>query len=135
MVSYSKKFAWTLLGALLLAGTAFGQATVSILIGNGQIVLQNNTGSNPLVVVVRDAAGNPIPNAKVVWSITGVTNQTGSVLLATTTTDASGTSGGAPEQLRHDSGGIRADRKRRSVVAIAREQVVALAELVDRADV
>ena len=82
------------IGALLLAGTAFGQATVSILSGNGQIVLQNNVGSNPLVVVVRDAAGNPIPNAKVVWSITGVTNQTGSVLLATTTTDASGTSGG-----------------------------------------
>ena len=94
MVSYSNKFACALLGALLLAGTAFGQATVSILSGNGQIVLQNNTGSNPLVVVVRDAAGNPIPNAKVVWSITGVTNQTGSVLLATTTSDAGGTSGG-----------------------------------------
>jgi uncharacterized protein (TIGR03437 family) len=94
MVSSSKKFAWTLIGALLLAGTAFGQATVSILSGNGQIVLQNNTGSNPLVVVVRDASGNPIPNAKVNWSITGVQNQTGSLLLATSTTDATGTTGG-----------------------------------------
>src|SRR6266849_2432676 len=94
MVSFSKKFAWTLIGALLLAGTAFCQATVSILSGNGQIVLQNSTGSNPLVVVVRDAAGNPIPNAKVNWSISGVQNQTGSVLLASTTTDAGGTTGG-----------------------------------------
>src|SRR5204863_5347165 len=60
----------------------------------GQIVLQNSVGSNPLVVVVRDAAGNPVANAKVVWTISGVQNQTGSVLLPTTTTDASGTTGG-----------------------------------------
>src|SRR5882724_8590356 len=94
MLSSSKKFAWTLIGALLLAGTAFCQATVSILSGNGQIVLQNSAASNPLVVVVRDAAGNPIPNAKVAWTVTGVQNQTGAVLLASTTTDASGTTGG-----------------------------------------
>src|SRR5713226_1966026 len=99
MVSFSKKFAWTLIGALLLAGTAFCQATISILSGNGQIVLQNSTGSNPLVVVVRDAAGNPIPNAKVNWSISGVQNQTGSVLLASTTTDAGGTTGGGCQRF------------------------------------
>src|SRR5258708_17164609 len=94
MSSSSKKFARTLIGTLLLAGPAFSQATVSILSGNGQIIPQNNTGSNPLVVVVRDAAGNPIPNAKVIWTATGVQNQTGTVLLATTTTDANGTTGG-----------------------------------------
>src|SRR6266851_9099557 len=94
MSSSSKKFARTLIGTLLLAGTAFCQATVSIVSGNGQIVLQNSVGSNPLVVVVRDAAGNPIPNAKVTWTITGVQNQTGAVVLATTTTDATGTTGG-----------------------------------------
>src|SRR5690349_16469310 len=94
MFSSSKKLARTVLGVLALAGTAFGQATISIVSGNGQIVPQNNTGSNPLVVVVRDAAGSPIPNAKVAWTVTGVANQTGSVLLATTTTDASGTTGG-----------------------------------------
>src|SRR5260221_1038810 len=94
MSSSSKKFARTLIGRLLLAGPAFSQATVSILSGNGQIIPQTNTGSNPLVVVVRDAAGNPIPNAKVIWTATGVQNQTGTVLLATTTTDANGTTGG-----------------------------------------
>ncbi|HXI40683.1 MAG TPA: hypothetical protein VNH83_11920, partial [Bryobacteraceae bacterium] len=94
MYPSSKKFARTLIGTLLLAGPAFSQATVSILSGNGQIVPQNNTGSNPLVVVVRDAAGHPIPNAKVAWTVTGVSNQTGTVLLATTTTDANGTTGG-----------------------------------------
>src|SRR2546430_3848361 len=76
MFSSSKKFAWTLIGVLLLAGTAFCQATVSILSGNGQIVLQNSVGSNPLGVVVRDAAGNPVANAKVVWTISGGQNQT-----------------------------------------------------------
>src|SRR5215467_13543014 len=94
MFLFSKKFAWTLIALLVLAGTAFGQATVSIVSGNGQIVPQNNTGSNPLVVVVRDAAGNPIPNAKVNWSITGIQNQTGGLLLTSTTTDASGLTGG-----------------------------------------
>jgi uncharacterized protein (TIGR03437 family) len=94
MSSSSKELARILIGALLLAGTAFCQATVSILSGSGQIVLQNNVASNPLVVVVRDAAGNPIPNAKVTWSISGVQNQTGSLLLVTTTTDAGGTTGG-----------------------------------------
>lgn len=94
MFSSSKKFARTLIGLLLFAGTAFCQATVSIVSGNGQIVMHNNTGSNPLVVVVRDTAGNPIPNAKVTWSITGVQNLTGSVLLASSTTDATGSTGG-----------------------------------------
>ena len=39
------------------------------------------------------------------------------------------------EQLRHDRVGSEPTRERRSVVAVAREQVVALAEPVDRADV
>ncbi len=97
MSSFSRKFAWTLIGALLLAGTAFSQATVSVISGNGQIVLQQGA-SNPLVVVVRDPAGNPIPNTKVTWSVTGVQNQTGALTLASTTTDASGSTGGGCTQ-------------------------------------
>src|SRR5437762_5236699 len=93
MFSSSKKFARILIGVLVLAGAAFCQANVSVVSGSGQIVLQQGS-SNPLVVVVRDNAGNPIPNTKVTWSVTGVTNQTGALLLTTSTTDATGTTGG-----------------------------------------
>ena len=42
---------------------------------------------------------------------------------------------GLAEQLRHDAAGLGADRERGAVVAVAREQVVAGRDRLDRADV
>jgi len=56
--------------------------------GDGQLVIQAVLSSNPLVVLVRDASGNPLPNAKVTWAVTP-TGQ-GGVISGTTTTDANG---------------------------------------------
>jgi hypothetical protein len=48
---------------------------------------------------------------------------------------AAGDAGRLAEQLGHHAGRLGADRQRRAVVAVAREQVVGLAERLDGADV
>ena len=56
--------------------------------GDGQLVIQAVLSSNPMVVLVRDGSGNPLPNAKVTWAVTP--NGQGGVVSGTTSTDANG---------------------------------------------
>jgi adhesin/invasin len=85
---------------LLLAAAASAQS-IAIVSGNGQLTCPNCTTNpshffEPLVVQVRDAAGNPVPNATVTWTVTtppgSVFAAQGTVLNSTTTTDANGRS-------------------------------------------
>jgi uncharacterized protein (TIGR03437 family) len=68
-------------GVCLLLGAGAAEAqTLTIVAGNGQLVLQNII-SPPLTVSIRDASGKPIPNvpaAQVKWT---VTNGPGNVVL------------------------------------------------------
>jgi len=85
--SCSKLVARFVIG-ILLAGAAFCQS-ISIVSGDGQAVLVSNLVSEqPLVVLVRDAAGNPLPNASVTWAV--VTAQGGALTFTTTKTDSTG---------------------------------------------
>ena len=56
--------------ALELAGPP---AVVSLVSGNNQIGRQGTALPQPLVVLVRDANGNPVPAQEVAWSVTGGT--------------------------------------------------------------
>ena len=63
---------WTLASVLFLVTGASAQ-TVSIVSGNGQMTCAFFCGIpffNPLVVVVKDANGAPVPNATVTWTVT-----------------------------------------------------------------
>ena len=60
---------------------------ISAVSGDGQSGPVGSTLANPLVVLVADAFGNPIPGVAVAWSIEGG----GSISSATTTTDQNGT--------------------------------------------
>lgn len=67
----------SLLAALVLLGGAAQGQTISIVSGNGQVTcplcLPNpNPFFDNLVAVVKDAAGNPIPNYPVTMSVTGL---------------------------------------------------------------
>src|SRR5215471_17247218 len=80
-----------LIGVCLLLGAGAAEAqTLTIVAGNGQLVLQNIV-SAPLTVLIRDASGKPIPNvpaAQVKWT---VTNGPGNVVLQPgTVSDANG---------------------------------------------
>lgn len=83
--SCSKLFACLFVG-VLLAGAAFCQS-LSIVSGDGQ-ALSTSTIGQPLVVLVRDPSGNPLPNASVTWAV--VTQQGGSLTFTTSKTDANG---------------------------------------------
>jgi len=77
-----------LLLSLLTAGGASAQF-ISIVSGDGQIVTQNNVPQNPMIVVVRNAQGQPVPGTPVTWTLNGQ----GSLLNGlTTTTDSNGMS-------------------------------------------
>lgn len=69
--------------------TAGAPASITLVSGDAQSGVVNTTLANPFVVEVLDAAGNPVPDAEVLWAVTsGDANVTiGSVL-----TDASGQS-------------------------------------------
>ncbi|MBZ5592731.1 MAG: hypothetical protein LAP39_10880 [Acidobacteriia bacterium] len=86
--SCSKLIARFVIG-LLLAGTALCQS-ISIVSGDGQLLQPLVSGDfvQPLVVLVRDAAGNPLPNATVTWAV--VTLQGGGLAFITTKTDSTG---------------------------------------------
>src|SRR5437762_928891 len=75
-----------LLLSMLTAGTASAQF-ISIVSGDGQVVTQNNVPQNPMVVVVRNSQGQPIPGTQVSWSLNGQGSLIGG---ATTTTDSNG---------------------------------------------
>ena len=84
--SCSKLFARLFVG-ILLAGAALCQS-ITIVSGDGQAVAPLNSLPAALVVLVRDASGNPLPNATVSWGV--VTQQGGTLSAATSKTDANG---------------------------------------------
>ncbi len=47
--------------------------------GNGQVIREGGITPEPLRVVVRDAAGNPVPNALVTWSVTTANGPNGTL--------------------------------------------------------
>ena len=46
-------------------------ATVTVVSGSGQVAVAGDLLPDPLVVVVRDAAGDPVPAVDVLWTVTG----------------------------------------------------------------
>ena len=86
---------WALATVLFLVTGASAQ-TVSIVSGNGQMTCAFFCGSpffSPLVVVVKDANGAPLPNATVTWTVTsGPGSIAGGQITTQTITDATGQS-------------------------------------------
>jgi uncharacterized protein (TIGR03437 family) len=80
---------------LLLSSIASAQG-ISIVSGNGQIICSQcptrNFMFDPLVVMVKDARGNPVPNATVSWTVKNLAGADGRVTSVTTTTASDGTS-------------------------------------------
>ena len=62
-------------------------SSVSAVSGDSQSILVGNRSSAPLVAVVKNTSGSPLPNVTVNWS---VTSGGGSLTNVTTTTDANG---------------------------------------------
>ncbi|HET9320788.1 MAG TPA: hypothetical protein VFO27_13470 [Bryobacteraceae bacterium] len=63
--------------------------TVTVVSGNGQLVLAANP-SKSMTVLVRDATGKPQPSAQVTWKATGTAGSIGNLSQTTTTTDSGG---------------------------------------------
>src|SRR5262245_18979783 len=84
-----------LLAALSLGSAPASAQSISILSGNGQLICgQCPTRTfmfDPLVVIVRDARGNPMPNVTVSWTVNNPPGSDGRVATATTVTGADGT--------------------------------------------
>jgi uncharacterized protein (TIGR03437 family) len=79
---------------LLFAGTA-GAQTLSIVSGNGQLICSScptrTFAFDPLVVIAKDARGNPVANVNVTWTANNPQGVDGHVSSATSTTGADGT--------------------------------------------
>jgi len=81
---------------LICSSASAQNVSISIVSGNGQLICASCptkaiTTFNPLVVLVKDTTGKPVPNATITWIFTSVQAATGS-LNSTTTTDANGQS-------------------------------------------
>jgi uncharacterized protein (TIGR03437 family) len=90
--SFAKVLARIVIGVSLLATAAFCQNTVSVVSGDGQVIrIQNVTpANNPLTIIVRDSAGNPVPKATVTWAVSPAGQ--GNLTFPTTVTDSTGKS-------------------------------------------
>jgi uncharacterized protein (TIGR03437 family) len=80
----------------LLCGSTFAQS-IATFSGNGQLACEACptkpiTIFNPVVVLVKDATGKPLPNATVSWAFSSASSGFGNVISTTTTTDANGQS-------------------------------------------
>lgn len=78
----------------LTSGTGSTGATglISARSGNGQVIREAATTPELLRVVVKDTAGNPVPNAIVTWTATTINGPTGSLTYTQTVTDYLGES-------------------------------------------
>lgn len=55
---------------MFVLGIAVAHAqTVTKVLGDGQLVIQAIQSSQPMIVLLRDSSGNPIPNAQVKWTV------------------------------------------------------------------
>jgi uncharacterized protein (TIGR03437 family) len=80
---------WVFLAICLLSAGAARAQSISLVSGNGQLLdTLTHSQSLPLVVLLRDASGNPVKGATVNWSATPAGH--GNVANAQTTTDATG---------------------------------------------
>jgi len=81
-------FVRRILAPMVVLGLALAHAqTITKVSGDGQIVIQSILSSNPMVVLVRGASGNPLANAQVTWA---VTSGPGGIVAGTTTTNSNG---------------------------------------------
>src|SRR4051812_14331363 len=87
---------FTLAGLFLFTYSIASAQSISIVSGNGQLICsQCPTRSfmfDPLVVMVKDARGAPMPNAVVSWTANNAKGVDGRVSAASTATGADGTS-------------------------------------------
>src|SRR5437773_6904372 len=85
----SRKMMKTLALVFFCAGMAHlaTAQTLSIVSGDGQLAPQNFPLPSPLVVVAKNASGQPMPGVAVNWSVTGPGNIT---MGSQTMTDANG---------------------------------------------
>lgn len=90
-MAFFKSFRWFLTAICLIWAGAAQAQTISVVSGNGQLVKAFFPSSAPLVVLVRDANGNPLKGVQVSWTVSGGTAGTPGILFAPQTkTDANG---------------------------------------------
>lgn len=94
MNQHRPRAAFALLALVLALGACNSSAEgppvpggVTAVSGNNQFAVVSSPASNPLVVLVTDQNGSPLPNTAVSWQ---VTSGGGSVADTTSTSDASG---------------------------------------------
>jgi uncharacterized protein (TIGR03437 family) len=88
MYSARSKY-WIFLAICLLGAGAARAQSITLVSGNGQLLdTLTHSQSLPLVVLLRDASGNPVKGATVNWSATPAGH--GNVASAQTTTDSTG---------------------------------------------
>jgi uncharacterized protein (TIGR03437 family) len=96
---FSRSIVSRVAGLLLLAAGAgravVGIPTIAIVSGDGQLVGSGFIGVTPMLVVVRDGAGAPVPNVTVTWTVTqgpgtAVATPPNGVTCSTKVTDANG---------------------------------------------
>ena len=76
-----------LLAAIVAATSSIQAQSLSVYSGNGQMVLEQFLSTQPMTVIARDAAGRPVANVPITWSIT---SGQGSLRNPINMTDASG---------------------------------------------
>src|ERR1051325_2166076 len=85
-----------LAGLFLLSCSISSAQTISIVSGNGQLICSQcptrSFSFDPLVGMVKDSRGAPVPNATVSWTVKNQPGADGRILSATTATGADGTS-------------------------------------------
>ena len=65
--------------------------SITVSSGSNQSAAVNTNYASPLVAIVKDAVGDPVPNITVTWATNGTTTTPGGTLsAATSTTDANG---------------------------------------------
>ncbi len=88
-MQYARFKHWILVVLCLLCAGAARAQSITLISGNGQLLdTLQHTQSQPLVVLVRDASGNPIKGATVSWTNAPVGR--GALSSAQSTTDATG---------------------------------------------
>src|SRR6266581_377147 len=86
-MQFSKKTFLGILVISLLTAVASAQ-TISVVSGDGQVAPQNFAAQSPMVAVVKNFQGQPVPGTTVTWTIV---SGAGNLLLGNSTvTDANG---------------------------------------------